>query len=69
MKVKKFKVKHDTQFCKKDEIVYDLMQYDYGLASDDTRVTGVQHTSVTRNSDGDYPSVTIPISALEEICD
>lgn len=69
MKVKKFRVRHDTMFCKKDEIVYDLMQYDYGLASDDTRHFGHKHTSVTRNSNGDYPSITVPESALEEIND
>lgn len=41
--------------------VYRCTRYDYGLASDDTRMTGILHISVTLNSDGDYPSFTIPV--------
>jgi hypothetical protein len=48
-------------------ICYDFLHHDYGLASDDTRFTGVQHVSVTLKSDGGYPSFTIPASNLEEI--
>ncbi len=46
-------------------IVYDLACYDYGLSSDDSRITGVPHKSVTLKSDGDYPSVTIAEADLE----
>lgn len=48
-------------------IVYDLRGYDYGLASDDTRFTGIKHVSVTLNENGDYPSFTICESSLEKI--
>lgn len=46
-------------------IVYDLRGYDYGLASDDTRITGIHHVSVTLKPDGDYPSFTIQKNSLE----
>lgn len=48
-------------------IVYGCAKYDYGLASDDTRMTGIQHVSVTFNPDGDYPFFTVPEHDLEEI--
>jgi hypothetical protein len=48
-------------------IVYDLKGWDYGLASDDTRFTGVKHVSVTLDPEGDYPSFTIRQSDLKEI--
>jgi hypothetical protein len=48
-------------------IVYDLRGYDYGLASDDTRFTGIVHVSVTLKPDGDYPSFTIARDSLERI--
>jgi hypothetical protein len=48
-------------------IVYDLRGYDYGLASDDSRATGIEHVSVTLNADGDYPSFTIRKSFLEQL--
>lgn len=50
----------------KGTVVYSLKGYDYGLASDDTRITGVQHISVTLKSDGDYPSFTIATHKLEK---
>lgn len=49
------------------QIVYELMKHDYGLASDDTRFTGIQHISVTHDVNGDYPSFTIPVAHLEEV--
>lgn len=49
------------------KFVYDLKYHDYGLASDDTRYTGVEHKSVTLNEDGDYPSFTIPRHFLTEV--
>lgn len=47
-------------------IVYASSGYDYGLASDDTRMTGVEHISVTLKRSGGYPTVTIPLHDLEK---
>lgn len=47
--------------------VYDQRGYDYGLARDDTRATGVEHITVTLNADGDYPGFTVPVTALEKV--
>ena len=57
------------EHCSIGDIVYDQKGYDYGLASDDTRYTGIEHISVTRNADGDYPGFTIPKVDLEIIED
>lgn len=46
------------------EIVYRLQFNDYGLASDDTHYTGIEHISVTYKDDGNYPSFTIPLEDL-----
>jgi len=48
-------------------VVYDSVKHDYGLASDDTRLTGVEHVSVTLNEDGDYPTFTVALDNLEKI--
>ena len=45
---------------KAGDVVYYLRKHDYGLASDDTRATGIEHVSVTLDKDGDYPSFTVP---------
>lgn len=50
-------------------IVYALAYHDYGLASDDTRITGVKHISVTLNPKGDYPSFTHPLDDLDPLPD
>lgn len=47
-------------------IVYDCKSHDYGCASDDTRRTGVEYTSVTFDAGGDYPFFTIPKRLLAE---
>lgn len=47
--------------------VYACAGYDYGLADHDTRVTGIEHKSVTLNSDGSYPFFTMPASDIEPI--
>lgn len=47
--------------------VYELHGYDLGLASDDTRATGIKHITVTKNENGDYPGFTIPLIDLEVI--
>jgi hypothetical protein len=48
-------------------VVFKAQRYDYGLASDDARMTGIEHISVTRNHDGDYPYFTVPVNLLEKI--
>lgn len=48
-------------------IVYAGRGYDYGLASDDTRATGIEHVSVTLKRSGDYPTFTVPLRDLEKI--
>ncbi len=53
--------------AKAGSTVYSIRGYDYGLASDDTRMTGIKHVSVTLNPDGEYPSFTIPEADLEKI--
>lgn len=63
---KRYIVKYDTQYHKKGEIVYKNAFHDYGLASEDSRLTGVEHMSVSRKENGDYPYSTIPTSALQE---
>lgn len=52
---------------KEGDIVYGAVKYDYGLATDDYRMTGIPHKSVTIEPDGDYPYFTVPTHLLEEI--
>lgn len=47
--------------------VYEIRGWDYGIASDDTQITGIPHTSVTLDPEGGPPSFTIPVSHLERI--
>jgi hypothetical protein len=49
------------------DIVYDSKGHDYGCANDDTRMTGIEHQSVTLDDCGDYPFFTIPKMDLEVI--
>lgn len=72
MRIRKYKLLTDSKIesaAVAGTIVYGLTKCDYGLASDDTRHTGIEHRSVTLNSDGDYPSFTHPTNKLEEIKD
>jgi hypothetical protein len=48
-------------------IVYPARGHDYGLANDDTRMTGVPHKSVTLDKAGGYPTFTSPVPDLEQI--
>ena len=48
-------------------VVYPCKGYDYGLSSDDTRATGVEHRSMTTSPTGDYPFFTVPVHELEQI--
>lgn len=50
-------------------VVYSCANHDYGLASDDSRLTGKPHRSVTLKSDGDYPFFTVPEEDIELIAD
>ena len=61
----KYTLKKDRFDHKAGTIVYPLKGCDYGLASDDSRVTGVPHRSVTLSPDGDYPSFTVPTYDLQ----
>jgi hypothetical protein len=53
------------QGVKAGTTVYKCAKYDYGLSSDDTCSTGVEHVSVTLDPTGDYPFFTIPLRDLE----
>lgn len=55
--------------AKTGSIVYDLMRPDYGLASADSRGFGYECVSVTLSPYGDYPSFTVPKSALRKLSD
>jgi hypothetical protein len=45
-------------------VVYRCKGWDYGCANDDTRHTGIEHTSVTLDPAGGYPFFTIPKADL-----
>ncbi len=63
----KYQVIRDTTFHKAGEIVYDSPCHDYGLSSDDTRFTGIEHISVVSQLEGNEGSRTIPKNALKVI--
>ena len=68
--MKKYKIIRADRAAGEVEVgtfVYDSAGYDYGLASDDTRETGIQHVSVTLNENGDYPFFTIPAEDLQAV--
>lgn len=48
-------------------IVYPATTHDYDPASDDTKLTGIQHISVTLDPDGGYPHFTVPITEVEDL--
>jgi hypothetical protein len=48
-------------------IIYRAKGYDYGLAADDTRMTGKPHSSMTMEPSGDYPSFTVPDDEFEAL--
>lgn len=60
----KYELINDRLEHKKGTIVYDYVGHDYGLASDDTNYTGVEHISVTRDPEGGTPFFTTPIDNL-----
>ena len=66
----KYKMLEDSKInseVKCGDIVYSCSKPDYGLASNDTAMTGIHHISVTLNEDGDYPFFTVPYHDLEII--
>lgn len=67
----KYKVVRADRSANKDvqvgSFVYDCKGHDYGLANDDSRMTGVPHISVSLREDGDYPFFTIPEMDLEKV--
>ncbi len=56
-----------TTYAVPGDTVYDQKGYDYGLSNDDSRLFGIEHVSVTKNSDGSYPGFTIPKRDLRVI--
>lgn len=52
---------------KKGATVFACAKHDYGCASDDTRITGVHHVSVTKDPGGDYPFFTVPFKDLKPL--
>jgi hypothetical protein len=67
---KKFRIREDgtnAEGYPAGTICFDCIKHDYGLASDDTRMTGIEHVSVTLDPSGDWPSFTIRRSSLEEV--
>lgn len=66
----KYKMKDDRYIrgelqAAQSEIVYDCVECDYGCASDDTRYFGIEHISVTKSRNGNYPFFTCPTYLLE----
>lgn len=53
-------------WAKVGDTVYRAKGHDYGCASDDTHMTGIEHISVTLDRAGGYPFFTIPITSLEQ---
>ena len=51
----------------KGRTVYKCAKHDYGCASDDTRITGRQHISLSLKEDGDYPFFTHPYKDLKQL--
>lgn len=70
MTEKKYRMTKDSQIKKEvlaGTIVYRCKGYDYGCASDDTRMTGIEHKSFTLSETGDYPFFTVPLTDVEEV--
>ena len=66
----KFRVLKQSKLEKKAKpgtIIYGCIQYGYGLAKLDTKVTGIPHASFTLKANGDYPFFTMPITDVREI--
>ncbi len=55
--------------ARKGEVVYDQMEHDYGLANDDSRITGIEHRTVTKNPDGKAPGFTVSVFDIKPLSD
>lgn len=68
--MKRFKLLKDSllnEDAKEGCSVYEYIGCDYGLARDDTELTGIKHISVTLDPDGiGTPFFTVPFNFLEE---
>ena len=62
-----YKLKKDRFEHKTGTTVYDQSGHDYGLAHDDTMISGIEYITVTLNSDGSYPGFTVPVKDLVKI--
>ncbi len=71
-KPKSFTVLRDSetnQIVKAGDTVYDFWGCDYGCASDDTRMTGIEWTAVTLSPEGKEPFFTVPVRDLKRLED
>lgn len=59
-----YTIKKDRFEHKAGTTVYEYLGYDYGLARDDERYSGVEHTNVSL-SPGQTPFFTVPTDDLE----
>lgn len=66
-RVLKQRVLGGAVYAEVGDIVYDQWAHDYGLANDDSRITGIEHRTVTKNENGDSPGFTMSVFDLEEI--
>jgi hypothetical protein len=67
---KAYRVLKDSEIepkAKNGAIIYDCHYCDYGLASDDTRMTGIEHESFTFDPEGGYPFFTMPVRDVEPL--
>jgi len=67
MKYRMLKDSSIDKSVKAGATVYDCKGWDYGCSNDDTRGTGIEHTSVTLDPDGNYPFFTVPVRDLEKL--
>lgn len=51
------------------DVVYSIAGYDWGIASEDSRSSGIDHTSVTYSPEGKHPFFTIPKDDIQLIED
>ncbi len=65
--VLKTRILQDVVFATVGDTVFDCIKPDYGSANTDGRLTGIEHRSVTKDPDGDYPFFTIPVFDLRKL--
>jgi len=62
-----YELKFDRFGHKAGTIVYDPRVYDYNLARDDSRYTGIEHISVTLDPSGGYPVFSVARHDVEPV--